>query len=132
MVQRCCNRPGTLGVQNDINNVNKAGRGEVVKNSREEIEEIVAEDEENINDIRRKIKESLEEKGKHNFIEPKNSGIEMNLLEKNNKLKDKYSINSVVRKYPESERYRLRENDLITKEVAEVLEDNHPTSALLI
>ena len=113
----------------NLNNVNRASREEVVKNSREEIKEITAESKEDINDIRRKIKESLEEKGKYNFIEPKDSGIEKKLLEKNTKLKGKDSKNSVVGKYPGSKRYGLRENDLIAKEVAEVLEDSHSLGA---
>ena len=99
-----------------------------MENSREEIKEKTAENEEDINDIRRKIKESLEEKGKYNFIEPKDSGIEKNLLEKDT-TKGKYSINSVVNKYPGSKRYRSRENELLAKEIAEVLEDSHSLGA---
>ena len=91
----------------NLNNVNKTSR------------------EENINDIRRKIKESLEEKGKYRFIEPKDSGIENNLLEKNTDQKGRYSINSELVKCPGSKRYRLRKNELLTKEIAKVLEDSH-------
>jgi hypothetical protein len=42
-----------------------------VENSAEEMMEITNED---INDIRRKIKKSLKEKGKPNFIKPRDSG----------------------------------------------------------
>ena len=80
----------------NLNNVNKAGRGEVVDNSMEEINEKTIGIKRDINDIRRKIKESLEEKGK-------------------------YSINSELVKYPESKRYRLRENEQLANEIAEVL-----------
>ena len=108
----------------NLNNVNRAGSKEVVKNSREEIEEIVAEDEEDINDIRRKIKESLEEKGKCDLIEPKDSGIE-----KNTDPKVRYSKNSVVGEYAGLKRYRLRENEQLANEIAEVLEDSHSLGA---
>jgi hypothetical protein len=113
----------------NLNNVNRASREEAVGNSKGEIKEETAEDKEDINDIRRKIKESLEEKGKSNFIEPKDSGIEKNLLERKTKLKGKDSINNVVKEYPGSRRYRLRENDLLAKEIAEVLEDSHSLGA---
>jgi len=66
----------------NLNNVNRAGREEIAENSKGEIKKIVLEDEEDINDIRRKIKESLKDKGKYNFIEPKDSSREGKLLEK--------------------------------------------------
>jgi hypothetical protein len=34
-------------------------------------------------------------------------------------------MKSVVNKYPESKRYRLKENELLAKKIAEVLEDDH-------
>ena len=108
----------------NLNNVNRASREEAVENFKEEIKEKTGESKEDINDIRRKIKESLEENGKRNFIEPKNSGIEKNI-----RLEGKDSINSVVGKYPVSKRYRLRENDTVAKEIAEVLEDRHSLGA---
>ncbi len=55
-----------------------------------EIKEIVAEDEEDINDIRRKIKESLKERGKCKFTEPEDSGKEKKLLESHTNSKGKY------------------------------------------
>jgi hypothetical protein len=113
----------------NLDNVNKTSREEVVENSKGEIKEETAEDKEDINDIRRKIKESLEEKGKCNFIEPKNSGIEKKLLEKNNKPEGKDSINSVVKEYPGLKRHKSGERDLLSKEIAEVLEDNHSLGA---
>ncbi len=113
----------------NLNNVNRASREKVVENSREEIKEKTAESKEDINDIRRKIKESLEEKVKCNFIEPKNSVIKNNLLEKNTDQKGRYSINSVERKYTGLKRYRLRENEQLANEIAEVLEDSHSLGA---
>jgi len=64
----------------NLSNVKTAGREEVVENSKGEIKEIVAEDEEDINDIRRKIKESLKERGKCKFTEPEDSGKEKNIF----------------------------------------------------
>ncbi|GAH19702.1 unnamed protein product, partial [marine sediment metagenome] len=52
------------------NNVNRASREKVVENSVGEIKENTEENEEDINDIRRIIKEFLEDEGKCNFIEP--------------------------------------------------------------
>jgi hypothetical protein len=104
--------PNNTNIENtNLNNVNRTSR------------------EEDINDIRRKIKESLEENGKRNFIEPKDSGIEKKLLEKNTKLEGKDSKNSVVGKYPGSKRHRLRENEQLANEIAEVLEDSHSLGA---
>ena len=88
----------------NLNNVNSADRKEVVENFGEEINEKTAESKEDINDIKRKIKESLKEEGNCNLME---------------------SIKSVVDKYPESKRYRLKENDMLTKEIAEMLGDTH-------
>jgi len=102
-----------------------------VENSREEIEEKTEENEEDINDIRRKIKESLKEKGKCNSIEPKDSGKEKKLLEKNTDSKGKYFKNNVVEEYPGINRYRSKEKELLAKEIAEELEDNHSLGAFL-
>ena len=115
----------------NLNNVNRARSGEVVENSREEIEEKTEENEEDINDIRRKIKESLKEKGKCNSIEPKDSGKEKKLLEKNTDSKGKYFKNNVVEEYPGINRYRSKEKELLAKEIAEELEDNHSLGAFL-
>ena len=113
----------------NLNNVNRAGSEEVVENSREETKEKTTENNEDINDIRKKIKESLKEKGKCSFIEPKDSGNEEKLLEKDTKLKDKYSKNSVIKDNPGPKRYRSREKELLAKEIAEELGDNHSLGA---
>ena len=110
--------------ETNLNNVNRASGEEIAENSSEEIKGKTVKSKEDINDIRRKIKESLEEGGKHSFIESKNSGIE-----KNTDQKGRYSINSELVKYPGSKRYRLRKNELLAKEIAEVLEDNHSFGA---
>jgi predicted transcriptional regulator len=112
-----------------LNNVNKTSSEEVVENSEEEIKEKTEENEEDINDIRRKIKESLKEKGKCNFIESKDSGKENKLLESHTDLKGKYFKNSVVEEYPKPNRYRLREKEQLAKEIAEELGDKHSLGA---
>ena len=96
------------------------------------IKEIVAEDEEDINDIRRKIKESLKEKENCNFIELKDSGTEKQILEKNADPERKYSKNSKIEEYPEPRRYRSREKELLAKEITEELEDDHSLGAFRI
>jgi len=113
----------------NLNNVNRTSSEEVVENSRGEVNEKTEENKEDINDIRRKIKESLKEKRKCNFIEPKNSGKEKKLLEKNTEPKSKYSKNSEIEEYPRIKGYRSREKELLAKEIAEELEDNHSLGA---
>ena len=53
-----------------------------MENSKGEIKEIIAEDEEDINDIRRKIKESLKENRKCNFTELENPGKKKEVVRK--------------------------------------------------
>ncbi|MQY75048.1 MAG: hypothetical protein GH148_05930 [Clostridia bacterium] len=95
-----------------------------MENSKGEIKEIVVEDEEDINDIRRIIKESLKDKGKCNFIEPKDSE-----KDKNTDSKGEYFKSNLVEEYPKPKRYRSREKELLAKEIAEELEDNHSLGA---
>jgi len=108
----------------NLNNVNKAGSERDVENSESEIKEKTEENEEDINDIRRIMEESLKDKGKCNFIEPKDSE-----KDKNTDPKGKYSNNSVVEEYHGPNRYRLREKELLAKEIAEELKDNHSLGA---
>ncbi len=108
----------------NLNNVNRAGSEEVVENSGGEIKEKTEENEEDINDIRRIIKESLKDKGKCNFTKPKDSE-----KDKNTDSKGKYFKNRVVEEYPGPKRYRSREKDLLAKEIAEEQNDNHSLGA---
>jgi len=108
----------------NLNNVNKAGSERDVENSESEIKEKTEENEEDINDIRRIMEESLKDKGKCNFIEPKDSE-----KDKNTDPKGKYSNNSVVEEYHGPNRCRLREKELLAKEIAEELKDNHSLGA---
>ena len=110
--------------ETNLNNVNTASGEGDVENSREEIKEEIAESEDDINDIRRKIQESLKNEAKCNFIKLKNSG-----KDKDTDSKGKYSKNSKIEEYPRPRRYRLREKELLAKEIAEELEDNHSLGA---
>jgi len=122
--------PNNTNLKNtSLSNVNTAGREEVVENSGEEIKEKAAENKEDINDIRRKIKESLKENRKCNFTELENSEKEKKLLEKNADPESKYSKNSKKEEYPGPKRYRSRGKELLGKEIAEELNDNHSLGA---
>ena len=112
-----------------LNNVNKTISEEVVENSEEEIKEKTEENEEDINDIRRIIKESLRETGKRNVIKSKDFGKENKLLEIHTDLKNKYFKNNLVKEYTGLKRYRSREKELLAREIAEELGDNHSLGA---
>jgi len=117
--------PNNTSIKNtNLNNVNKAGSKEVVENSREETKEEIAEDEENANDIRIKIEESLKDGGKCNYTKSKDSGND-----KNTGFKGKHSNNSMVEKYPIPGKYRLKKKELLAREIAEELNDNHSLGA---
>jgi hypothetical protein len=113
----------------NLNNVSATGREEVVENSGEVTEEKNTEDKEDINGIRRKIKKSLEEKGKCNFTELGDSEKEERLLEKDIRPKDKYFKNNETKGYPGSKRYRSREKEQLAKEIAKELEDDRSLGA---
>jgi hypothetical protein len=120
--------PNNTSIKNtNLNNVNKAGSKRDVENSGNETKEEIAEDEENTNDIRRIIKESLKEEENCNFIEPKDSE-----KDKNTDPKGKYLKNRVVEEYHGPNRYRSSEKELLTKEIAEELGDNHSLGAFRI
>jgi hypothetical protein len=117
--------PNNTNIKNTkLNNVNRASREEIVENSQGEKKEIPSEDEEDINDIRRKIKESLEDDGKCNYAKSKDSG-----KDKNTGPKVKYSENTKIDEYPGLKRYRFREKELLAKEIAEELGDDHSLGA---
>jgi len=118
--------PNNTTIKNtNLNNVNKAGSKRDVENSGDVVEE--NEDEDDINDIRRKIKESLEDGEKCNFTKPKDSGKDKNIG-----FKGKYFNNSVEEKYPIQEKYRSREKELLAREIAEELNDNHGLGAFRV
>ncbi|MCL5770988.1 MAG: hypothetical protein M1479_01745 [Actinobacteria bacterium] len=99
--------PNNTNIKNtSLNNVNRTR--DVLENPGSEKNEEEFEDKENINDIKRKIKESLKGREKYGLVE---------------------SIKSVVNKYPELKRYKLKENEQLTKEIAEFPEDDHSLGA---
>jgi len=118
--------------ETNLNNVNSTGIKEVVENSKEDIKGKTAEDEDDFSDIRRKIKESLEENRKCNFMKPKGSEKERKPLENHTGFKGKYSHKSMIEKHPVPERYRSREKELLAREIAEELEDKHSLGAFRI
>ncbi|MDD5601266.1 MAG: hypothetical protein PHC87_05910 [Actinomycetota bacterium] len=100
--------PNNINIKNtSLNNVNRAV-GETVGNFRGKSNKERTGDEENINDIKRKIKESLKEEENCNLLK---------------------SLKNVADKCLEPKRYRLKENELLTKEIAEVLDDDHSLEA---
>jgi hypothetical protein len=119
-----CNHIDTKDNETNLNNVNKAGIEGGVGNSGGEIKENTVENEEDINDIRRKIGESLKDGEKCNFAEPKDSE-----KEKNTDSKGKYFKNRMVEDYPVLGRYRSREKEQLAREIAEELNDRHSLGA---
>jgi len=122
--------PNNTSIKNTkLNNVNKAGSKRDVENSIEETKEEIAEDEENTNDIRRKIEESLKDGGKCNFTKSKDSEKEEKLLKSYTGLKENYSNNNRVEDYPMLGKYRSREKELLAREIAEEVVDDHSLGA---
>jgi len=122
--------PNNTSIKNtNLNNVNKAGSKRDVEDSGEETKEEIAEDEEDINDIRRKIKESLEGERKHDLTKPDDSGKEKKLPENCTYPKEKYSENSEVKNNPGLKRYISRKKEELAREIAEELDDNHSLGA---
>jgi len=132
-------KPQILGVVTDrysnntnlkkknLNNVNAVAGKKVVENSAEKIRRVNAEIDEDVNEIRRKIKESLKENQKPSFIKPQVFG-----KEKNNYQKDLNLKNNNPGKNTESKRYRLVENESFVQEIAEALDDNHSLGAFRV
>ena len=100
---------------------------EIVENSAKEIVEVNAETDEDVNVIRRKIKESLNENKKPSFIKPKDFGNKNNNYQKDSNLKA-----NNPEKNTESTRYRRIENESFIKEIAEVLGDDHSLGAFRV
>jgi len=111
-----------------LNNVNKTSSEEVVENSEEDIKEKIEENEEDINDIRKRIKEPLKEKDKESLPELKNLGKEDGLFEKENNPESSYFKENKIVKFPSIKR-RPTEKEQLAKEIAEELEDDHSLGA---
>jgi len=117
--------PNNTNIKNtSLNNVKRASGKEVVENSKNGIEGITEENKEDVNDIRRKIKESLESEGKCSFIKPEDSSNS-----KNTDSKNECSKNSKMEKYHILRRYRSKGKELLAREIAEELDDNHSLGA---
>ena len=99
----------------NLNNVNKTSEGEVVENARERIKEKKLGNKEDINDIRIKIRESLEEKDNGSFVG-------LNNLEKENNPENSCSKGIKTGKYSTSKR-RFAGKERLAKEIAEELND---------
>ncbi len=108
----------------NLTNVNTTGREEDVENYREEMKEKTEENEEDINDIRRKIQESLKENRKCNLTEFKDSG-----KDKKTDSRCRYFKGSAIEECPIPGKYRSREKELLAKEIAEELKDDHSLGA---
>ena len=122
--------PNNTNLKNtSLNNVKRTSRESDVENSGEVIEEKDTEEEEDINDIRRKIKESLEDKGKCNLTKPNDPGKEKKLLESCTYSKGDYSENSEIKNSPGLKRYRSREKEELVREITEELNDDHSLGA---
>jgi len=100
---------------------------EVAENSTKEIAEVNAEVDEDVNEIRRKIKESLEGNEKHIFIKPKDFGKENNNYQKDWNLKDNNPGENT-----ESRRYILEVNESFVQEIEEALDDDHSLGAFRV
>lgn len=105
----------------NLNNVNKTNGEEVVENSREAKKEKKAENKEAINDIRKKIRESLKEKDRGSFPE-------LNNLGKENIPEESCFKESKIAECPSIKR-RSTEKELLAKEITEELNDDHSLGA---
>ena len=105
----------------NLNNVNRASREEAVENSREEIKGEKTGSEEDINDIRKKIRKSLGEKKKES-ISAISSPEEVSNPE------DNYSEKCKTGKYFHKDR-RSAEKERLAKEIAEEMDDDHSLGA---
>jgi hypothetical protein len=115
--------PNNTNIKNtNLNNVNTAGRD--VENSENEIEGKTEENEENIDNIRKKIKESLGSERRCSFIKPVDSRNN-----KNTESKNIYSKNSKMQKYHILGRCRSREKEQLARKIAEGFNDNHSLGA---
>jgi len=132
-------KPQILGIVSDRypNNTNIKKRNlsnvivpteeEVVENSTKETVEVNAEVDEDVNEIRRKIEESLEGIEKHSFIKTKDFGNEKNNYKKNRGLNGNNPGENT-----EARSYRRAENESFVQEIAEVLGDDHSLGAFRV
>jgi hypothetical protein len=114
--------------KNDLKKVNVPAAEEgIVENSTKQIVEGNAEVDEDVNEIRRKIKESLNEKKKPGISNPQDFRKGKNSYQKDLNLK----VNN-PEKNAESKRYRQVENESFVQEIAEALDDDHSLGAFRV
>jgi len=105
----------------NLNNVNRTDRKRPVENSGEEVKGEKYESKENINDIEKKIRKSLEENKKESILEENNP-------RENSNPENDYSGNGKMGKYFPNKR-RSAEKELLAKEITEELDDDHSLGA---
>ena len=115
----------------DLNNVNGIEEGRVVDNSRYEITERSVVNKEDINEIRRKIKVSLNGNDKSSLSEIKDKWKEEGLLKKEIDPGESYSRNNRTFKHYGFNK-RSEEKELLAKEITEELGDDHSLGAFRI
>ena len=120
-----CDTNDTDLIETDLNNVNEIGEGSVVDNSRDEIRE---RNKEKINDIRKKIRKSLNGDNKGILPGIKNNKEDRELPEKENDPRKSYSGDTKVFGFSRSDR-RSEEKELLVKEIADLLKDDHSLGA---
>ncbi|MCL6087523.1 MAG: hypothetical protein M1475_03850 [Actinobacteria bacterium] len=111
----------------DLNNVIVPAEEGIVENSTKQIVEENAKVDEYVNEIRRRIKESLEVNEKTDFIKP--HGFKKG---KNNYQKDLNLKANNPGKNIESKRFRQAENESFIQEIAESLDDDHSLGAFRV
>ena len=105
----------------NLNNVNRTSREAPVENFGEEVKGEKSENIEDIKDIRKKIRKSLEENNKESILE-------VNNLEKYSNPENNYSGNGKTGKYfPNKE--RSAEKEQLAKQIAEEMGDDHSLGA---
>ena len=105
----------------NLNNVNKVSVERFVENYREEKNGERTESKEDINDIRKKIRKSLEKNNEESIPEVNNPG-------ENSNPENNYSVKEKTGKYFNTRR-RSAEKELLAKEIAEEMSDNHSLGA---
>ncbi len=105
----------------NLNNVNMASGDGAVENFREETKGEKVESKEDINDVRKKIRKSLEENNEESILE-------VNNLEKDSNPEINYSEKGTIGKHFPIKR-RSSEKEQLAKEIAEELDDDHSLGA---
>jgi len=114
--------------ETDLSNVNEIEEGRVVDNSRDEIRNRITKDKKDINDIKKKIRESLDGNDKGILSGIKNNEKDKELPKKENVPGESYFRDDKIFDHYGFSR-RSEEKELLAKEIADVLKDNHSLGA---